>query len=73
MTKKSKPIPQPEQYEETPDWSAIEHQVRMVSHTGDDGVRLQADPEHILAEAQRLADIYRKAGKPLPDTLAALV
>ncbi len=55
------------------DWKDIERQVRQLSRAGNDGVRLQAEPEQILAEAQRLARIYGKAGKPLPDTLAALV
>lgn len=55
------------------DWNDIERRVRMLSRAGDDGVRLRAEPEQILAEAQRLAKYYQKAGKPLPDTLAALV
>ncbi len=55
------------------DWNDIERQVRQLSRAGDDGVRIQASPEEILAEAQYLAEFYRKAGKPLPDTLAALV
>ena len=55
------------------DWNDIERQVRQLSRAGDDGVRLRASPEEILARAQRLAEYYRKAGKPLPDTLAALV
>lgn len=57
----------------TIDWNAIERQVRQLSRVGDDGVRLIAGPEEILAEAHRLAEYYQKAGKPLPDTLAALV
>lgn len=54
-------------------WDSVERQVRSLSRAGDEGVRLRASPEEILAEAQRLARIYQKAGKPLPDTLAALV
>ena len=57
----------------TIDWNDIERRVRMLSRVGDDGVRLIASPEETLAEAQRLARYYQKAGKPLPDTLAALV
>lgn len=57
----------------TIDWADIERQVRSLSRYGDNGVRIQASPEQILAKAQHLAKIYRKAGKPLPDTLAALV
>ncbi len=59
--------------EEKVNWDSVERQVRMLSRAGDNGVRLIASPEDILAEAQRLAAIYREAGKPLPDTLAALV
>ena len=55
------------------DWNDIERRVRMLSRVGDDGVRLRASPEEILTEAQRLAHYYRRAGNPLPDTLAALV
>ena len=55
------------------DWNHIEHLVRLLSRAGDDGVRLIASPEETLAEAQYLAELYQKAGKPLPDTLAALV
>ena len=55
------------------DWNDIERQVRLLSRAGDDGVRLQASPEERLAEAQRLAKVYHQVGKPLPDTLAALV
>ncbi len=57
----------------TIDWNDIERRVRSLSRHGDEGVRLRASPEEILARAQRLAEYYRKAGKPLPDTLAALV
>ncbi|MFQ5997346.1 MAG: hypothetical protein ACE5KP_06985 [Dehalococcoidales bacterium] len=35
--------------------------------------RIAASPEQILAAAGHLAGHYRKAGKPLPDVLAALV
>ena len=55
------------------DWNDIERRVRSLSRAGDEGVRMTGSPEEILAEAQRLAEFYRKAGKPLPDTLAALV
>ncbi len=55
------------------DWDGIERQVRSLSRFGDEGIRIPLSPEETLAEAQRLAAIYQKAGKPLPDTLAALV
>ncbi len=70
---KAKPKRHPERSKGTPDWNDIERRVRLLSRAGDDGVRIQASPEEILAEAQYLAEFYRKAGKPLPDTLAALV
>lgn len=55
------------------DWNDIERQVRSLSRYGDEGIRIPRSPEETLAEAGRLAAIYRKADKPLPDTLAALV
>ena len=70
---KAKPKRHPERSEGAPDWNNIERRVRSLSRHSDEGVRLRASPEEILAEAQRLAEYYRKAGKPLPDTLAALV
>ncbi len=54
-------------------WNDIERRVRSLSRHGDEGIRIPRSPEETLAEAQRLAEYYRKAGKPLPDTLAALV
>jgi len=57
----------------TIDWNDIERRVRSLSRFGDEGIRIPRSPEETLAEAQRLAEYYRKAGKPLPDTLAALV
>jgi hypothetical protein len=63
----------PEPVEPEIDWNDIERQVRMLSLAGDDGVRLEASPEDILKAANHLAAHYRKADKPLPDTLAALV
>ncbi len=70
---KAKPKRHPERSKGTPDWNDIERRVRLLSRAGDDGVRIQASPGEILAEAQYLAEFYRKAGLPLPDTLAALV
>ena len=57
----------------TINWNDIERRVRSLSRFGDEGIRIPRSPEETLAEAQRLAEYYRKAGKPLPDTLAALV
>ena len=47
-------------------WAAIERQVEELPHR-------QISPEERLKEAQRLASIYRKAGRPLPNQLAILV
>lgn len=55
------------------DWADIERRVRSISRYGDEGVRLIASPEEVLAIAAVLADIYRRAGRPLPDALAALL
>lgn len=73
MTPKPKKTQENSRQLQTINWSAIERQVRLISRAGDDGVRLRASPEEVLAEAHRLAEIYRQAGKSLPDTLAALV
>ena len=47
-------------------WAAIERQVKELLHQ-------PIPPEEKLKEAERLAAIYRKAGKPLPNRLAILV
>ncbi|MFC2005995.1 hypothetical protein ACFLVG_03445 [Chloroflexota bacterium] len=48
--------------------------VAALSHEGYRGQkRVDASPEQILQAAKHLAAHYRKADKPLPDTLAALV
>ncbi len=48
------------------DWNEVEQQVR--------DLRLKKiSPEEKLKEAYRLAAVYRKVGKPLPNYIAALV
>jgi len=47
--------------------------VAAISPGGYRGQRVEASPEEILKAAKHLAGHYQKAGKPLPDTLAALV
>jgi hypothetical protein len=59
--------------EKTVDWARMPAAVAALSPPGYRGQRVDASPEEILAAAQHLANHYRKAGKPLPDTLAALV
>ncbi len=60
--------------EKTVDWdrtpAAIAALSPVASHRRQ---RVDASPEEILKAAQHLANHYRKANKPLPDTLAALV
>jgi hypothetical protein len=59
--------------EKTVDWEQMPVAVAALSRRGYRGQRVAASPEEILAAARHLAGHYREAGKPLPDTLAALV
>ena len=59
--------------EKTVDWERMPMAVAALSRGSYHGQRVDATPEEILAAAQHLAEHYRKASKPLPDTLAALV
>ncbi|MBA7662539.1 hypothetical protein ES703_70568 [subsurface metagenome] len=59
--------------EKTVDWERMPAAVAALSRGGYRGQRVEASPEEILSAAKHLANHYRKAGKPLPDTLAALV
>jgi hypothetical protein len=59
--------------EKTVDWERMPAAVAALSPGGYRGRRVDASPEQILQAAKHLADHYRKADKPLPDTLAALV
>jgi len=59
--------------EKTVDWERMPAAVAALSPSGYRGQRVEASPEEILKAAQHLATHYRKADKPLPDTLAALV
>lgn len=58
--------------EETVDWDLMPAAVTALSPGGFRGQRVAASPEEILAAARHLADHYLRAGRPLPDTLAAL-
>ena len=58
--------------EETVDWVQMSLAVDALSLSGYGKRRVDASPEQILGAARHLASHYRKAGKPLPDTLAAL-
>ena len=59
--------------ERTVDWDRMPATVAAISPGGYRRQRVDASPEEILAAAKHLANHYRKAGKSLPDTLAALV
>ena len=58
--------------EKTVDWERMPAAVAALSPRGYRGQRVDASPEEILKAARHLASHYRKAGKPLPDILAAL-
>ena len=59
--------------EKTVDWERMPAAVSALSPGGYRGQRVEASPGDILKAAKHLAGHYRKADKPLPDTLAALV
>ncbi len=59
--------------EKTVDWERMPAAVAALSPGGYRGQRVEASPGEILAAAGHLAFHYRKAAKPLPDTLAALL
>jgi len=59
--------------EETVDWERVPAAVAALSPGGYRGQRVEASPEEILQAARHLAGHYRKADKPLPDIVAALV
>ena len=55
------------------DWEQMVLAVAALSPRTCGEQRLYAFPEVALDAARHLAEHYRKAGKPLPDTLAAIV
>ena len=59
--------------ERTVDWEQLSVAVVALSPRNRRGQRLDAYPEEILEAARHLAEHYRMADRPLPDTLAALV
>ena len=59
--------------ERTVVWQQVLIAVAALSPRGCRGRRVQASPEEIITAARHLAEHHRQAGKPLPDTLAALV
>jgi len=59
--------------EKTLDWDQADAAAAALSPGGYRGQRVAASPEEVLEAAGHLANHYRKADKPLPDILAALV
>jgi uncharacterized membrane protein YukC len=59
--------------EKTVDWERMDAAVATLSLGNYHRLGVVASPEQILVAAGHLANHYRKVGKPLPDTLAALV
>ena len=59
--------------EKTVDWDRMPAAVAALSPGGYRGERVQATAEEIIKAARHLARHYEKAGKPVPDTLGALI
>jgi len=59
--------------EKSVDWDRMPAAVAALSRAGYRGERVQADPEDIISAARHLANHYRKADKPVPDSLGALI
>jgi hypothetical protein len=59
--------------EATVDWALMNEASAALAPRGHGSRRVVASPEQILAAATHLAGHYRKAGKSLPDILAAIV
>jgi hypothetical protein len=59
--------------EKTVDWDRMPAAVAALSRGGYRGERVQASAEDIIQAARHLARHYEKAGKPVPDTLGALL
>lgn len=59
--------------EKTVDWDRMPAAVAALSPGGFRGKRVEATEGEIIDAAKHLANHYRKADKPLPDTLAVLI
>jgi hypothetical protein len=59
--------------EKTVDWDRMPAAVAALSRGGYRGERVQASEEDIIKAARHLANHYEKVGKPVPDTLGALI
>jgi hypothetical protein len=59
--------------EVTVDWDRMPAAVAALSPGGYRGERVQASEEEIIQAARHLAQHYKQANKPMPDTLLALI
>ena len=59
--------------EKTVDWDRMPAAVAALSPGGYRGERVHASEEDIIKAARHLASHYENAGKPVPDTLGALI
>ena len=59
--------------EHTVDWERMPAAVAALSPGGHRGQRVDASEGEIISAARHLATHYRKADKPIPDTLAVLI
>lgn len=59
--------------EKTVDWDRMPVAVAALSPGGYRGERVQASPEDVIKAARHLARHYEAAGRPVPDTLGALI
>ena len=59
--------------EQTVDWGGVDVAVAVLSPRKRGEQRIEATPETIIEAARHLAAHYRKADRPLPDILAALI
>lgn len=57
----------------TVDWERMAAAVAAISPGGYRGQRVQASAEQTIAAARHLAEHYRAAGRPVPDTLQAII
>jgi len=59
--------------ERTVDWERMPAAVAALSPGGHRGQRVEASEGEIISAARHLATHYRKAAKPVPDTLGVLI
>jgi hypothetical protein len=55
------------------DWMLLEKAALLLSRFGDEGRRVNADPELIIQAARHLAGHFRKGGRQIPNALCVLI